>query len=607
MSFRKECQGAGTKGEETTVPMKPFTAAGIQGGGGVQGETPSARARRERAKRRQRLNEDRDAKEWEGARAQRGGGRKGVAQRGGSGEVASTGQSGPDDEGRPALLTQQECSKKEGATEKRGRSKTGGTESDDDDEMPPLVHDGSNSEVEAVEGMGGRKKREEHGDSDGMLALLADTSDTEPLAGGGSDSGEEGMPTLTFGEWSEESEGEAGSEPWRASTERSRTDIKKAAQMPKFEKAEVIVFGDFTLDEATRFQQLDLGPRPENNRTPDPHQGNGSSPVRFGSKDSTVRTSHSPSSLPHPAPAFFPYPRHPPPYLRAEHHLPFLQSPLPPHFAPPRSYYPHAPYNNSFGTFPHPGGGPLPFNPDHLYGRPILPPHPYHGPVDPSQTLGLSSAPLAVIPPLSTAWRPHPLASPPPAQPDRAPHPPPNLSEFPPGPPPPWAPPSLHLPAAGASFHHERPHFSRAGHIPLTTEVRAASAGGEQVSTSEAEQQPGSEAGRPKSWAALVGKESTALAPVMSGKDPKVRRPLEILRSLLPSAPPVYITLEQLSAKIDSSSGARLPVVTGREREHHSNEPCPARQICWAAPMSSDHFRFNLFYHAARPTLPNTK
>jgi hypothetical protein len=203
--------------------------------GGVQGETPAARARRERAERRQRLKEGKDASQWEGGQAQRGGGRKTVAESGGSGEGGSTGES---ETGMPALLTGQDSVKEEGASKERGMSKAGGAESDDEDDMSALVHDGSDSEVEAVEGGGGRKEREEHGDSDGMPALLADNSDTEAAAGGGSDSGDEGMPTLISGESSEESEGEAGPAPERASKEESRKDRKKAGQTQKIEKAQ---------------------------------------------------------------------------------------------------------------------------------------------------------------------------------------------------------------------------------------------------------------------------------------------------------------------------------------------------------------------------------
>jgi hypothetical protein len=53
--------------------------------GGVQGETPAARARRERAERRQRLKEGKDASQWEGAQAQRGGGQDSTCTEGGVG------------------------------------------------------------------------------------------------------------------------------------------------------------------------------------------------------------------------------------------------------------------------------------------------------------------------------------------------------------------------------------------------------------------------------------------------------------------------------------------------------------------------------------------
>jgi hypothetical protein len=104
--------------------------------------------------------------------------------------------------------------------------------------MSALVHDGSDSEVEAVEGRGGRRESEEDGASDGMPALLADGSDTESVAGGDSDSGDEGMPKLISGESSEESEGEAGPAPERASVEKRRKDRRKAGQTQKIEKAQ---------------------------------------------------------------------------------------------------------------------------------------------------------------------------------------------------------------------------------------------------------------------------------------------------------------------------------------------------------------------------------
>ncbi|GAQ92742.1 hypothetical protein KFL_011170010 [Klebsormidium nitens] len=221
-------------------------------------------------------------------------------------------------------------------------------------------------------------------------------------------------------------------------------------------KLPVILFGDFTLDEATRFQQLDLSPKVEGQKKLEQPSDNVPPQVRFGSVDPTVHISHSPPPIPPVAPGHPPYPHHIPPYIPGNPPPPFLQN-LPPHFAPQRPYYP-APYYNSFGTFAH-AGPPLPFNPEYpeyLYGRPILAPHPYHGPVDPSQTLGLSSAPLGVLPPASAAWRPHPLPSPP-LQPNRPPHPSPGLSEFPAAHQPPWTPPQPHHPVAGSAFTPERP------------------------------------------------------------------------------------------------------------------------------------------------------